>query len=260
MTTVYFDEAGTSAPEPVTVVVGIGVDSDATQRDIRAALDGVVRIVVPEALRDGFVFHANDIWRSGPHREHWTFEERMLLLRTVMSIPRQLHLPIHLGMVRRTATAPTPPGVSNEQFQHMIAFYICASRANEYAVKERGDDVRIAAIVEDLPEMRRSLSMVGEMLREVSITIPENCVRPTQEEQATGRITQTRIIRGPNLGSVTYVGKREDPILQLADACAFAFRRYFAELKYGDEFVRAMIGRDLSMDDYAGPGSAATFI
>jgi tRNA(Glu) U13 pseudouridine synthase TruD len=45
----------------------------------------------------------------------------------------------------------------------------------------------------------------------------------------------------------------------VADACAFGFRRYFSEQTFGVDFVKSIIGKELVLDDYAGPASFNLF-
>jgi hypothetical protein len=66
-------------------------------------------------------------------------------------------------------------------------------------------------------------------------------------------------MRGIRLAVRVVEEKRSAPLLQIADACAFAFRRYFAEERYGDELVSAMLPRRVCRDDWAGPLSGGLF-
>jgi hypothetical protein len=84
--------------------------------------------------------------------------------------------------------------------------------------------------------------------------------RLTEREITSGIVTQTH--PGPIdriIDTVHFVSKGDAPLLQIADACAFCFRRYFAEQEYGGEWVEAMLGSPLVWNDWQGPGSDTTF-
>jgi hypothetical protein len=84
--------------------------------------------------------------------------------------------------------------------------------------------------------------------------------KPTLREQETGTIVQnpadkiSRIKDGAH-----FVGKADAPLLQIADACAFGLRRFFAEQKFGDEFVQSILGTPLIREDWSGNFSGGLF-
>ena len=59
--------------------------------------------------------------------------------------------------------------------------------------------------------------------------------------------------------SVHFVEKGEDPLVQVADACAYGFRRYFAKEKFGLEFVQAILGDEKMLRNFAPPGGAECY-
>ena len=60
---IYVDEAGTSAHEPITIVVGIIIHADRhwklAEAEVRKVLD-----LVPQSFRRDFIFHAKTVWGS----------------------------------------------------------------------------------------------------------------------------------------------------------------------------------------------------
>ena len=97
---VYTDEAGISAKEPVTVVVGLVVHAD---KEWMRATDLVSEALtkVPEKFRENFTFHATAVWGSHKYRPDWTFEDRLALLRRMMSIPNEVGCAIAFKESRR---------------------------------------------------------------------------------------------------------------------------------------------------------------
>jgi len=257
---IYSDEAGTSAREPITVVVGVLIHAD---RHWRAAADFLQEVLddhIPKPLRPGFVFHATDVW-SG-YREYdnvWSREDRADCIAAVASIPRILGAALAVGKVRRDAGAPDNTPIPMEDLQHLMAFWLCMGRANKY-VRDWGEEGEVATLVaEDVPKKRKLLKIALRM-PQAAHEIDELHVRPAREDREAGRIVQTlagdidRII-----DTVHFVEKDEAPLLQLADACAFSFRRYFAGHSHGEQLVTAMLGEPLVWDDWQGPSSSMVF-
>lgn len=259
MVNVYVDEAGTSEREQVSIVVGIGVDSPETRARALGELSKIVCTYVPRPLQEGFVFHATDIWNDSSHRQYWTMQERLSLLYAMMSLPRKLGLPIHLGMVRRNAPQiAVQSHISQARLQHAIAFSLCVAKASAHARHQYGNGVTVSVVAEDVAKMRGRLTGAAMAMKEEPIHVPDECLRPTLQEQANGVITQSGELSASSLESVSYVGKNDEPLLQLADACAFALRRRFENQSFGREFVEAMVVDDLIEEDYKGPASGVT--
>lgn len=257
---IYVDEAGTSAKEPVTVVVGILIHADRHWKAAADLLSGLCDEFVPPDIREGFVFHAKQVWGGREYREIWPKQSRIDFIASVASIPRALHTAIAIGRVRRDADLVIPvTGLSAAEFQHVYAFWRCAARANKY-VRDWALPNEVATMVaEDVRDMR---DLLGSVLRAVP---PEYELTPeyldlTEAEKASGVVTQTH--PGPIdkiIDTVHFVKKDKAPLLQIADACAFSFRRYFAEQQHGDEWVRAILGADLIWSEWQGATSEMTF-
>jgi hypothetical protein len=257
---VYMDEAGTSEREPVTVVVALIVNADEQLMFAEAAVSEVLG-AVPEHFRKGFVFHATDVWNDEKYRQSWMMSDRLALLHAMMALPRRLKIPITLSIIRRNS----PPvdkmmnlGLSLAQSQHVQAFISCVAHADRF-IRHHADLREVGSVVaEDVPEMRKFLKLAPKVARQMPMTLPSIIL--TEAEKAQGYTTQQTDIRVTRIrNSVHFVGKGDDPILQLADACAFGFRRLFSEQEFGKDFGRSIVGYDISLKDYAGGASLATF-
>lgn len=257
---VYSDEAGTSRPEPVTVVVGVVIHADKHWAAALAALNSAVGNHVPEPLREGFFFHAKDIW-SGYRKydEVWPREARANFIGEVAAIPRKLKMALSLGKVRRDYQFPLEiKQIKQEDIHHCIAFSGCMGRANKY-VRDWGDPNEVATVVaEDIPKKRRLLKKTFRTPSDVPLTA-ENLIL-TDKDRRNGRIMQTNA--GPIdriIDTIHFVEKSEAPLLQIADACAFSFRRYFAEQDYGEKLIIDILGGSLNWDEWQGPVSNMLF-
>jgi hypothetical protein len=258
---VFIDEAGTAEHEPVTIVVGLIVNADEQLMLAEAAIKEVLP-AVPEQFREGFIFHATEVWSDPKYRPDWSMADRLALLRAMMALPRRLGIPIAFGMVRRDVPIPDEHrfGMTQAQYRHLEAFHGCIARADKY-IRERADLKEVASVVaEDVPEMRKFLKLVPQLLRDDPFVLPPGLLRPTEEEKRLGYVTQESEFRVSRIRrSIHFVDKDSDPVLQLADACAFGFRRYFSEQQFGEEFVEAILGQELVKEDFAGPSSYTTF-
>ena len=259
---VYMDEAGISASEPVTIVVGLVIDADKQLMQAETSLNEALKSV-PDKFSDGFIFHAKDIWGNKSYRDDWQMSDRLAFLKNIMSLPRRLNIPIAYGLVRRgfdwgeeTTANINKAGLKMEQFDHIVSFGGCVARADKY-IREHAEITEIASIVaEDIPEMRRFLKVAPDAYRGTGRTSPEDHLRPTLAEQRQGFIAQETEMRISRIRKgIHFVAKQDDPILQLADACAFALRRYFSEQDFGNDFIKAMLGFEPILEDFAGPSS-----
>ncbi len=238
---IYIDEAGISANEPVTVVVGIIVDADKYWRLAEAKMNQLLEDV-PECFRQGFIFHAATISGSKKYHEKWAKNDRLAFLQEMMSIPKQLNLPISLGIAHRNAPFPTThalPKMAKEKLQHMMAFYMCMHRADVYLRIRAGQNEVATIVAEDVPSMRRFLRMSLELVRD-DPTLLEHAIDPKEH---VSRIIDT----------VHFAEKSHGPLLQIADACAYGFRRYFSKQKHGNDFVKSILGEPSNMEAYFYP-------
>jgi hypothetical protein len=259
---IYVDEAGTSAKEPVTVVVGLIVHAD---KHWLAASQMVTELLltVPKALRDDFVSHATDVWNGRNYGDAWSAEDRRKFLLNMMALPRRLGIPIAIAMVRRDAEGvdPGPMPLRKEQFQHVVAFGCCIEQADDY-LRRFGEANEVATVIaEDVPEIKAWIrKAVSGARAQGGWTLKPEHQRPTKAQIQAGELPKERLLAITRVIDVVhFIGKREGPLLQATDACAFGFRRYFAEQEFGEECVRAMLGCDLVRDDWAGGMSQFTF-
>ena len=259
---IYLDEAGTSANEPVTIVAGIIVDADTQWRAAEAKVNELLQ-EVPEKLQKDFIFHAKDISGSRKNRDIWSDSGRLSLLTNMMAVPRLLNIPIVIGMVRRRFTVPEEfllKKLKMEQFHHLMAFQLCLAKADMYIRDYAGPNEVASVIVEDLPDMPRYLPIVLKQLREQPLTLLEEYLSPTQEEVASGIVLQNGEISSSRIvDDIHFLGKTKAPLLQVADACAFGFRRYFAKQGNGNLFLESMLGGVLNEADWDGYVNGGTF-
>jgi hypothetical protein len=257
------DEAGTSWNEPVTVVVGVVMKPDNDWIKARAELKKVMNRV-PQKHREGMIFHAKEIWGNKKYRDGWSREERFALICDMLALPRKLGMTVIMACHRKDAKQKRlidkyKIKMSLAQWHHYRAFGDCLEAADCY-VRERCGQEEIATVVyEDITEMRKHLENALKMGRMPNFQLSKKLLRPTLEEQRTGVIAQR-----PRSGvskiqdTIQFADKESSPMLQLADACAFAFRRFLSHQERGVDLVAAM-GVNMIAEDWAGPSSSGVF-
>jgi Protein of unknown function (DUF3800) len=257
---VFVDEAGTSETEPITIVVGIIAHADHHVMTAEALLAEILGGVPPK-FREGFTFHSTEVWNSPKYRDDWRMTDRLTLLGDVMRIPRRLGMAISLGMVRRNSSYELSKNtLTKAQFQHVMAFRGCLGKADKY-IREYADPREVATVIaEDVPDMRKHLRALPKLSRNPDLSMGlsvRGALRSTIDDEVRGYVGQDsdilRITRIRNV--VHFVEKDEEPLLQIADACAFGLRRYFSELDHGPELAHAILGGLPPLADYVGASS-----
>jgi hypothetical protein len=180
----------------------------------------------------------------------------------MMALSRRLEIPITLSVVRRTVGREgIKDSISTSQYHHFQAFANCMSGADKY-IRDHGGLSEVGTVIaEDCPEMRKFLKAAVRVWRDKPIVLPPKMLEPTKEEIALGYVKQEGEYRVSRIRSnIHFVEKGDDPLTQLADACAFGFRRFFAQEEFGVDFMTAILGqKGISLEDYSGPSAVDTF-
>lgn len=261
---IFMDEAGTSTGEPVTVVVGIIADADSHVMSAEAlALEAIG--AVPPLLKEGFVFHATQVFGDKKYQDAgWSLTDRLDLLHSMMSIPRRIGMAICVGAHWRGSVdfseSYVKSGMSPTQADHFAAFHLCIGVADRNIRRHAGPREVATVVAEDVPEMRKYLKIVPRILRDNPINLPQDFLRETVSDKEAGYFVQRGELRVCRIrNSVHFVDKSEDPLVQVADACAYGFRRYFAGEKFGIDFVKTILGDERHLRNFASPGGCECY-
>lgn len=232
---VYVDEAGISAHEPVAVVAGVIVNADKDWKQLEDYLLDVRDAYIPLKNREGFVFHAKDISAGNKlyaDPEVWPKERRQDFIKEVLYARPLLGFSVSIGIARMQ---PHHNGASHALIRHLLAYSACVAGCEQY-MREFGEDGEIAMIIaEDTPSAKSHIKKVHSDL-----------VSRSPEYPAFREILPVRHI----VDTVHFAGKDQSPLLQFADACAFAFRRYLAGYSESEAYVEALVGPLGSLADF----------
>lgn len=182
----------------------------------------------------------------------------------MMNVPRRIGMAITVAAHWRGSVDFSDSygelGLSPAQADHFTAFKMCIAVCDRNIRKHARPREVATVVAEDIPEMRKYLRIVPKLLNASPLNIPQTQIRETLSDQEAGYIKQDGDIRVTRMrNSVHFVEKSEDPLVQVADACAYGIRRFFAKEKFGVEFVRPIFGNEIVLRDFASPGGCICY-
>lgn len=209
---------------PFFVVAGPIIHADNQLIPVEEYLEALVEKYIPETDREGFVFHAADIWNNNGYftdKDRWPHDLCWDILWDLISIPFLFHLPVSLGFKEKPHVAEWIKGPIEEIEQryrakahdvatHGLAFVDYSYQVEKFA-RECWPDEVAELVAESRPEVHESLDGAHFSLR--SRRWLETWDEPPPE------FPFTRI-----RGAIKFAAKRDEPALQIADACAYVIR------------------------------------
>jgi hypothetical protein len=241
---IYIDESGISANEPILVVAGVVIGTDKQWKDVAGHLDSLVEQFVREEDRDGFVFHATELFgRTGKvfgKRDKYSIEHCHNALKELLRIPARFYLSVVYGFVYKQPRPNVSPKFSSKWARtvagiyHEMAFSSCAVAA-EVFMQDNADPNEIATLVaENNTDTRRSVKQAHRILKGKNLKSKRE-LDPFSllSELAPGRLPLRKII-----DTVHLVEKHEAPLLQVADAAALIIRYCLEERADAQDFIK----------------------
>lgn len=225
---IYSDESGTNFKDKVSIVAGIILKPDFEWKALHGELERLKDKHVPKEIRDGFVFHAQDVFQgTGPfNRNTWSKEKGVAFIYEVLSSLKYRDIGISVGYVpRKPISDPSRKKSALAKLDHLLAWVNFVSATDGY-LRELASDETATLVVEDCQHMRKLLNESFKDLRDKKL--PEELLMKFKVEQ---------IIDTPN-----FQDKDGAPLLQYADACAFSMNRYFSRKTYGRIFMNSLFG------------------
>jgi hypothetical protein len=183
---------------------------------------------IPPDKQDGFFFHSTDIYGGGKQgcifhdKDEWPDERRWAILDDLAAIPAKFDLPVCIGMIQK-AEFPLPKGTDKtnpeilrqiDVAQHAFAIIQCeiavelwlrkhTEREITHIIAENNDEVRLAA-------------------REAHTLLRDPQAIAAAGGPANHPVYPFKRIRD----GLQFTTKPESRLLQVADVCAWAMRRY----------------------------------
>lgn len=232
MRLVYVDEAGISSPEqePFMIVAAVIVSADRDLVAVERHLDRVVERWIPEHLRHDFVFHAHELFNgtkkgSGKafERDHpdWPLQKRLQIADDLAAIPKKFRLPIPFAFSERAKFPATPEAKANYETldtakriaaEHMTTFMACALMVEHWMRTHASNEVCLM-VVEDNDQSR-------QYIRQAQSFHQKRGVLDFLDEGARKHFPLRKIKEDP-----LFQKKRKSSVLQLADFCAYVFKK-----------------------------------
>jgi Protein of unknown function (DUF3800) len=224
----YIDESGLSRREPVLVQAGVIVHGDDQLVPVEEHLEYLVQKHIPADKRDGFFFHATDIYGGGKqdclfHDKHeWPDERRWAILDDLAAIPDKFDLPVCIGIIQKAdfplpeSTDRTKPEVLRQidVAQHAMAIIQCEVAVELWLRKHTEKEIT-HVIAENNDEVRLAAREAHTLLRD------------PQAISAAGGPANHPVYPFKRIrDGLQFTTKSESRLLQIADICAWAMRRY----------------------------------
>jgi hypothetical protein len=221
---IYFDAAGLSHPkeEPWIVVAGVILHPDKQWRLLRQYLADMTEEYAPAAHKANFAFHATELFSGGKifPRDKYPKEWRWRVLDELMSIPQKFGLPIVWGSVPRSEVEPGgrlaqtlndfPPVIHGQ----ILAFTVAAAAAEYWMNTAAESSDELAQMIMENDDNSRSFYRTVQRL----LSDPKHHWRISEEFN---NFKLSRIIY-----PMQFEDKTDSSALQIADACAFAIKRW----------------------------------
>jgi hypothetical protein len=232
----YLDESGLGKKEPIIVVGAVIVHVDTLLAPIEDYLGALVEKHIPADKRDGFFFHATDIYHGGGKKcifrdkSVWPDERRWKILDDLVAIPAKFDLPICIGSTSRTLIESQIPTYSPSQkvvAAHCMAMINCEVAIDIWMKKNTHDEFTILTAennyeVRDIAKKSHNLFKDGASMALRGFGAHEY-------------FPLTKIKEG-----LHFADKSDSKILQIADVCAWAYRRHLNELNDSSRFFEPM--------------------
>jgi hypothetical protein len=229
---IYVDETGHAPKQPICAVAGIMLDPDKQWRALADRIDEL-KADVPKEIRAGFFFHATDLHYGGKNRNTWADDDRWALLDKLLALPRELRIPLAVGWCHRTKSPAPMVAKRMPVYSHALSYVLCLKAADDLIDNHAPQNEVAMVVAEERPEAHRMLRLAHnivsskDLIRQLLPDLPEH-------------FAISRIKAPP-----AFAAKSEEVLLQMADACAFAFQRFLNGAARGDHLLQAILGKSI---------------
>ena len=202
---------------------GIIVHGDEQVIPIEDHLEALVEKHIPKDKRDGFFFHATDIYGGGDKKcifhdkMEWPDERRWAILDDLVAVPAMFDLPICIGVVEKDKfpeleRRPLHTAAEIVVAQHAMAIIQC-EMAVEIWLREKTKKEIAHIIAENNDEVRLAAREAHVLLRN------------KEEMEREGFVNHACFPFKRIRDGLQFTTKAESKLLQVADACAWTIRR-----------------------------------
>jgi len=250
MRNIYTDEAGTTSPEPISVVVALIVNPDIHWHPVMSRLRLIWDQHIPDqyrrhnrhGLHRDFTFHAKDVVDARKY-PRWPDVSRRALLQDMMALPKDFEIPVSFAAVKRGVMDWSGWPVEDKnrmtpaKSDHLTAFVGCIGEANRIMQTDYSGE--LAQVISDQhTEMTEILRQTLNRLQGQPLSVPIQAPWANREP----RTRERYLSADRTIDEVHFLERRNAPFLQVADACAFGLRRYLSGHLLGSDHFLAIAG------------------
>jgi hypothetical protein len=232
----------------VAVVAAVIVDNDKQWKPVERYIYDLIQEFAPPEIQDGFVLHAKDLFHGWTKnvfdKKKHSFPQGPEVLRRLLEAPGKFGLPLTFGYVRKrdaakyvidalTGKKDIKEGLAGEI--HAAAYLRAVLAVEDYMrrIARPGEIAKLVA--EDTDPTKRAVQDAHALLMGQNL----------QQERAnefydiswglSGGLPLNRIV-----GSIAFERKTDNPLLQLADACAYILHRFHEGKPHNQQFLEAL--------------------
>jgi hypothetical protein len=245
---VYLDESGTDIHSSVAVVAAVIVDTDAQWKPVERYIYDLIQEFAPPEIQDGFVLHAKDLFHGWTKnvfdRKKHSFPQGPEVLRRLLEAPAKFGLALTFGYVRRPEAAKYLTNVLTGEKRlkeglageiHAEAYVRAVLPVENYmrTIARPGELAKLVA--EDSAPTKKAVEEAQTLL--MGQNLEENRAKKFLDLSWSlrGGLPLDRIV-----GSIAFEKKTDNPLLQLADACAYILQRFHEGKPHNQQFIDAL--------------------
>jgi hypothetical protein len=224
----YLDESGlfNAGQEPYIVVGGVIINADSKMELVENRIDDLIQKHIPEEDRNGFVFHATELWSGGRYfkRDKWSQAKRWEILMDLVNIIPEIRLPLVCGRWSRKLELENPGRLKKhdqEKLMHCLAFLDACTTIELYMRQVAQDEITI---------------LVAEHNGEIVKTSKETFVVMQGEELLTEPAFRQMLPLQKIKDTIHFATKNESKCLQIADLCTFFSKKRLVKDKAARPF------------------------
>ena len=233
MRLIYLDEAGIKHNEkedPILCVAGVILHGDNQWKEVEKAISAVVSDWLPPADREGFIFHATDLYHGSRYwdREVWRQEIRNEILADLVGIIKKLGIPVIYHEIKKAEFGKgvlTDENLDPEQ-KRILMQGVAAAQCMAWAdmwIKANFPSENAMVIAEDSDRVKLPLKRAAPLLRDSRLSMVQG-------------LPLRHII-----DTVHFAAKQDSTPLQLADLCVFILRRWLAEKPIPEQLWKPVV-------------------
>lgn len=237
----YMDEAGISNPkeEPFLTFAAVIVHADSKLNGIENHLERLIYRHIPARLREGFVFHATEIFSCGKTLRkqkpefigpwEWPLERRLKIADDLAAMIKKFDLPIAMGFVERAkfrADFDLPPEMTafEENVAAQASTFLNAAMVTEHWMRKNASNENCILIVENNKQTQETIRLVQKHHQDKNLD-------QLLDEQSLRHFPLRKIKQSP-----LFEPKSPTSPLVLADFCAYVFKRILMGDRRYDRF------------------------